>query len=245
MSGTEEHCDGSSASETIPRSRRAEFDAVATNYRQMVDESVGITGENSDYFAAYKANYVANHAAAGGASGKILDYGCGVGLLARQLKRHLPAMQVDGYDVSESSLERTDPSLRSQGIFTSRIEQLGRDYKIAILANVLHHVKPSDRPSVILKVTTHLSPGGRLVVFEHNPINPLTRWAVSHCPFDEGVVLPPSSEVRALCSTELQLERTDYIVFFPRWLAPLRPLERFLRWCPAGAQHATVALKTK
>jgi 2-polyprenyl-3-methyl-5-hydroxy-6-metoxy-1,4-benzoquinol methylase len=223
----------------------AEFDAVAGTYQSLVDESIGITGENSDYFAAYKANYVANHAAAGGASGKILDYGCGVGLLARQLERHLPAMQVDGYDVSESSLERTDPGLRSQGIFTSRIEQLGRDYEIAVLANVLHHVKPSDRPEVILEATTHLSPGGRLVVFEHNPINPLTRWAVSRCPFDEGVVLLPSDEVRALCSTGLQLVRTDYIVFFPRWLALMRPLERFLGWCPAGAQHATVALKTE
>ena len=223
----------------------AEFDAVAGTYQSLVDESIGITGENSDYFAAYKANYVTNHAVSRGAAGKILDYGCGVGLLARHLKRHSPGMQVDGYDVSESSLERTDPGLRSQGIFTSRIEQLGRDYEIAVLANVLHHVKPSDRPKVILEATTHLSHGGRLVVFEHNPINPLTRWAVSHCPFDEGVVLLPSSEVRALCSTGLQLVRTDYIVFFPRWLALMRPLERFLGWCPAGAQHATVALKTE
>jgi hypothetical protein len=81
-----------------------------------------------------------------------------------------------------------------------------------------------------------------MVIFEHNPLNPLTKWAVSQCPFDEGVQLLPSSEVRALCSTEFQSVQTDYIVFFPRWLKWLRAFERFLRWCPAGAQHATVAL---
>src|ERR1700722_7701549 len=93
----------------------AEFDAVAGTYHSLGDESSGITGENSVYFAADKAHYLASHAAAGGASGKILDYGCGVGLLARQLKRHLPAMQVGGYDVSASSPERTAPGRMAPG----------------------------------------------------------------------------------------------------------------------------------
>jgi 2-polyprenyl-3-methyl-5-hydroxy-6-metoxy-1,4-benzoquinol methylase len=223
----------------------AEFDRVATDYRDLVDESVGITGENSDYFAGYKANYIVEHVACRSASGKVLDYGCGVGLLADHLKRRLPAIQVDGFDVSESSLERIEPTLRSQGVFTSRLDQLGQSYELVVLANVLHHVKPEERPNVISEAASHLCPGGRMVIFEHNPLNPLTRWAVSHCPFDEGVALLWSSEVCALCSTELHLVRTDYIVFFPRWLKGLRGFERFLSWCPAGAQHATVALNTR
>jgi 2-polyprenyl-3-methyl-5-hydroxy-6-metoxy-1,4-benzoquinol methylase len=221
----------------------AEFDTVAANYEELVDGSVGITGENSDYFAAYKANYIAGRVASHGASGKVLDYGCGVGLLARHLKRCLPGRQVDGFDVSESSLERIEPVLRSQGVFTSKLEKLGRDYSVVVLANVLHHVKPDGRRAVISEAASRLIAGGKLVIFEHNPLNPLTRWAVSHCPFDEGVVLLPSREVRELCAGSLPSARTEYIVFFPRWLAWLRPLERFLVWCPAGAQHATVARK--
>lgn len=39
----------------------------------------------------------------------------------------------------------------------------------------------------------------------------------------------------------LQIVRRDYIVFFPRPLAWLRPLEPRLSWCPAGAQSALAA----
>jgi 2-polyprenyl-3-methyl-5-hydroxy-6-metoxy-1,4-benzoquinol methylase len=243
MSGTKEHCDGSSASETEARYQRAEFDIVAANYRQMVDESVGITGENSDYFAAYKANYITRRVASRHASGKILDYGCGVGLLARHLKRCLPGMQLDGFDVSETSLEQIEPGLRSQGIFTSSLEKLGRDYDVIVLANVLHHVKPEERRALIEEAVSRLAPGGKMVIVEHNPLNPLTRWAVSRCPFDEGVTLLPANEVRSLCTDPLRFSQTDYIVFFPQWLSWVRPFERFLGWCPAGAQHATVACR--
>ena len=251
MPGTKEHCSESSAShspstttsEPTARSRSAEFDAVAANYRQMVDENVQITGENSDYFATYKASYIARNVIRGEGSGKILDYGCGVGLLVRHLKRCLPDMQVDGYDISTSSLERIDPDLRKQGVFTSELGVLGYDYDVMVVANVLHHVRSEERHSLIAEAASHLAPGGKMVIFEHNPLNPLTKWAVSHCPFDEGVALLPANEVRSLCSNHFRIRQTDYIVFFPSWLNWLRPFERLLGWCPAGAQHATVACR--
>jgi 2-polyprenyl-3-methyl-5-hydroxy-6-metoxy-1,4-benzoquinol methylase len=223
----------------------AEFDAVASNYEQLVDGSIGITGENSDYFAAYKARYVANHVAdaSDGSEVKVLDYGCGVGLLSGHLKQCLPHKQIDGFDVSQSSLLRIDPFLRSEGVFTSKLADLGHDYGILLLANVLHHVNPNQRRAVISEAASHLAPGGKLVIFEHNPLNPLTRWAVAHCPFDEGVVLLPAREVSSLLSSGLELLRRDYIVFFPKWLSWLRAFDGFLNWCPAGAQHVTIARK--
>jgi 2-polyprenyl-3-methyl-5-hydroxy-6-metoxy-1,4-benzoquinol methylase len=221
----------------------AEFDAVASNYEQLVDGSIGFTGENSDYFAAYKARYIATAVlgASDGDNAKILDYGCGIGLLSEHLKQCLSDKQIDGFDVSDSSLSRIDPALCSQGVFTSRLADVGQDYGIIILANVLHHVKPNERRAVISEAASHLATGGKLVIFEHNPLNPLTRWAVAHCPFDEGVVLLPSSEVGSLLAPGLEFLRRDYIVFFPKWLSGLRVFERFLNWCPAGAQHVTIA----
>ena len=223
----------------------AEFDAVASNYEQLVDRSIGITGENSDYFAAYKARYVSKQVAGAsdGAHAKILDYGCGVGLLSFHLKQRLPHAQIDGFDVSESSLLRIEPALRSQGVFSSRLADVAQDYGIIVLANVLHHVDPKERRAVISEAASHLAPGGKLVIFEHNPLNPLTRWAVAHCPFDEGVVLLPALEVSSLLTSGLKLLRRDYIVFFPKWLSGFRVFERFLNWCPAGAQHVTIARK--
>jgi 2-polyprenyl-3-methyl-5-hydroxy-6-metoxy-1,4-benzoquinol methylase len=208
----------------------AEFDAVAANYQELVDHNVRVTGESSDYFAAYKAEYVARKVAPR-AGGKLLDYGCGVGLLSRHLKSRLSEMRIDGFDVSRNSVERVDETLRSQGTFSSNLNELGCVYDVVVLCNVLHHVKPSDRRELIREAASRLADDGKLVIFEHNPINPLTRWAVSQCSFDEDAILLSSGETQGYVQhAELRLLWRDYVVFFPRWL----------RWCPLGAQYVVV-----
>jgi hypothetical protein len=94
---------------------------------------------------------------------------------------------------------------------------------------------------VVSLVASKLAPGGRLFVFEHNPYNPLTRRAVRDCPFDDDAILLPPGEVRGLLQrAALAGVRQDFVLFFPRSLARLRPLEPWLRWCPLGAQTLTV-----
>ena len=217
------------------------FDSFAANYQELVTENIRITGETSDYFAAYKAKYIARKIALRQGS-RILDYGCGVGLLAEHLMKVLPGGQVDGFDVSQESIGRVSEHLRVQGTFTTNLDALDRTYELIVLSNVLHHVTPADRQDLICKAGSRLALGGKLVIFEHNPINPLTRWAVSQCPFDEDAILLPNRETREYFSRgELQLLWRDYIVFFPRWVKWFRPFEPFLQWCPVGAQYAVVA----
>lgn len=223
----------------------ATFDSFAANYQDLVNENVRITGESSDYFAAYKARYIARKVV-GLQTSKILDYGCGVGLLAGHVVRMLPGRQVDGFDVSKESIERISEDLQRQGTFTTSMETLGTKYDVIVLSNVLHHVKPADREDLIGEAGSRLALGGKLVVFEHNPINPLTRWAVSQCAFDEDAILLPNQETRGYFARgELRLVRRDYIVFFPRWLKWFRPFEPFLHRCPLGAQYAVVAQRVK
>jgi SAM-dependent methyltransferase len=229
---------------TLPRSPEnplAEFDGFATNYKELLSDSVRITGESSDYFAAYKAAYIATRVGLP-PNGQLLDYGCGVGLLSRHLKNCLTEVQIDGFDVSQDSVNRVEESLLRQGTFTSNLNCLGRAYDLIVLSNVLHHVRPHERHRLIGDAALRLADGGKLVIFEHNPINPLTRWAVSQCPFDEDAVLLP---LRETCdyfrNDELRPLSRDYIVFFPRWLRWFRQMEPYLRWCPLGAQYAVVA----
>ncbi len=217
------------------------FDTFAANYQELVTENIRITGETSDYFAAYKARYIARKIALPQGS-RILDYGCGVGLLAEHLMKVLPGRQVDGFDVSKESIGRVSEHLRVQGTFATKLDALVRTYELIVLSNVLHHVTPADRQDLIRKAGSRLALGGKLVIFEHNPVNPLTRWAVSQCPFDEDAILLPNGETRGYFRRgELQLLWWDYIVFFPRWVKWLRPFEPFLHWCPVGAQYAVVA----
>jgi SAM-dependent methyltransferase len=219
----------------------SEFDTFAVNYEELVSDSIRITGESSDYFAAYKAAYIARRIAPP-PGGKSLDYGCGVGLLSAHLKLRLSGMQIDGFDVSKDSVARIGESLLRQGTFSSNLNDLAHDYDFIVLSNVLHHVKPEERANLIRQAGSRLANGGKLVLFEHNPINPLTRWAVSQCPFDEDAVLLPCRETQGYFRRgDLRLMWRDYIVFFPRWLRWFRQLEPSLRWCPMGAQYVVVA----
>jgi hypothetical protein len=106
---------------------------------------------------------------------------------------------------------------------------------------VLHHVPPEERARFAAESHRVVRTGGIVAVFEHNPLNPLTRVAVSRCQFDDGVKLLGRGQVaRLLTAAQLQVERGSYIFFTPsaRWSAPS---DRALAWCPVGAQHYVAA----
>lgn len=219
------------------------FDQFADDYKQVLDRNIAVTGEDSSYFAEYKAKYLARMAGQN-FRGRVLDFGCGVGLLSGFLKKHLPQATIDGFDVSRESLGRVDPQLLSQGCFTDNMSDLQGGYDLAVVANVMHHVPPGQRTETMQRLSKFLASEGRLSVFEHNPANPLTRWAVEHCPFDDdAILLPPKETMGYFRSTGLTILRRDYIVFMPRPLAWLRWLEPSLAWLPLGAQYVVLGEK--
>lgn len=217
------------------------FDQFAETYQQIHTENIRVTGENSEYFAQYKARYISRQMGPQ-FSGKILDYGCGVGMLSSYMKEAFPLAVVDGYDISEESLATVDSRVRAQGTFTSDWSAVGHAYDLIVITNVMHHVPPRERQAVIERLRDRLAPQGKLIIVEHNPLNPLTRWAVANCAFDDDAILLPTKETAGYISqSSLKILRRDFIVFFPRPLAWFRPLEPILGWCPAGAQYALIA----
>ena len=219
----------------------AEFDAVADSYHALHADSVRASGEDPSYFARYKHDVLARHFPVL-ASGPILDFGCGIGNLSERLAETFA--NVHGFDPSAKSVavaKRRVP----QGTFVTDPTLLeAATYKLVILANVLHHVPAPDRLPVMESVAHLLRPGGHVAIFEHNPINPLTMKAVRECPFDDGVQLLKAGDVRALLrATAFSSIASRYIVFFPRLLAVLRPLEPHLGWLWLGAQHVTFGVR--
>lgn len=220
-----------------------QFDQFAGDYKQVLDQSIAVSGEDSSYFAEYKAQYLARILGSTFA-GKVLDFGCGVGLLSSFLKKHLPSARLDGFDVSNESLARVEQALSTAGVFTSDEHLLACDYDVIVTANVMHHVIPGDRSRMVTNLVNRLATHGKLTIIEHNPSNPLTRRAVDRCPFDEDAVLLPPKETESLLRTAgLKLARKDYIVFMPHFLSWLRPLEPSLAWLPLGAQYAIMGEK--
>lgn len=214
------------------------FDDYADDYRNLVDDSITSSGESADYFSEYKIRCLLRERVP--VDEPLLDFGAGIGVLTAKL--------VDEFD----SVTAYEPSRKSLAIIRERVPAAAAvgdadrlpdaGFSTAIASGVLHHVPPAERLALLSRLRTKLRPGGRLFVFEHNPVNPLTRRAVALCPFDDDAVLLWPRELRALLRRAgYRLERLDYIVFFPRFLAPLRPLEPALRRLGIGAQTLTIA----
>jgi len=217
------------------------FDGYAKEYTALHDASIEASGESAEYFARHKVDCLARLGI--GPETAILDYGCGIGNLTCQLSPRYA--DVYGFDPSLESL-KVARARAPRATFTNDASELpdGR-FGAAVLAGVLHHVAPAERPALLSTVASKLAPGGRLVVFEHNPYNPLTRRAVAACPFDDDAILLFPREVkRLLAAAKLENVRQDFVVFFPRQLAALRPLEPHLGWLFLGAQTMTTATRS-
>jgi SAM-dependent methyltransferase len=218
----------------------AEFDRFSDDYKEILSQGLKISGYGAEFFAEYKARYAYNLLNKA-FYGKILDYGCGVGLLSNFLKKYFPASTVHGYDTSSASIAKIDSATIKNGIFTTQSDQLDHDYELIVMSNVLHHIPAKDRQDTFAESRKRLSIGGRLLVFEHNPINLFTRWIVSHCQLDKCIALLSPKEIKAyMARAKLLRVRLDYLFFFPNFLRCLNRLERSLSWCPLGAQYAIV-----
>ena len=217
------------------------FDGYSQNYSELHAKSLAASGEPPEYFAEYKLNCLKRLGAP--KAEPLLDYGCGIGNVTACLATHFEA--IHGYDPSPQSLEVARGRL-PRATFHSTPEALpDAHFATAVLSGVLHHVPRPERGGVLGTILAKLRRGGRLFIFEHNPLNPLTRRLVANCEFDDDAdLLYPWTVRRLVREAGFGAVQLDYIVFFPRPLAPLRPLESRLRWLALGAQTMTIATKT-
>ncbi len=111
---------------------------------------------------------------------------------------------------------------------------------------MFHHIPHDEHVALLAEIRRVLAPAGRLFVFEHNPLNPLTRHAVNTCVFDEHaeLVLAPTMR-RRVRDAGFAAADVRYRIFFPHALRRLRPLEARLTWLPLGAQYYVAARKSR
>jgi len=108
----------------------------------------------------------------------------------------------------------------------------------AFAACVFYHIDSKDHIPILRELRRVLTDAGRLFVFEHNPLNLLTRHAVHTCPFDANAVLIRADTLHAQLRTAgFGQASLAYRILFPGALSALRPLERILTRLPLGAQY--------
>jgi ubiquinone/menaquinone biosynthesis C-methylase UbiE len=222
-----------------------DFDKVSRDYDEIHNRSIKLFGEKTDYFTLYKLRLINNfyNKREINREIKILDLGCGIGKLERYILRFFKKARVFGIDVSKKSIELAKSSLKNDNLSFfiydgKRIPFKDSYFDAVILSCVLHHIKPRERDSILKELKRVVKKEGFLFIFEHNPLNPLTRYVVKNCEFDKDAELISKKDCLSLLKkNDFFIEESAYIVFFPRILSFLRSIESKLAFLPMGAQY--------
>lgn len=225
-----------------------QFDAHADSYQQTLDDALALGGGDSLYYAERKFAALRDFMAKGACAmpTEILDFGCGTGTNLPFLRELFPGIPLHGVDVSNRSLEvaqeRQIPGCHLTSYDGALLPFDNATFDLVVVSNVLHHIEPAYRAATLEEICRCIKPGGLLVVFEHNPANPVTRKVVRDCPFDVGVTLVTQREIRTMLHhSGYSNARFWNIIFFPAALKKIKAFERLLRWLPLGAQYALFA----
>jgi len=226
-----------------------DFDGFAKDYRRAHNEVIKISGTDSDYFSEQKVGEIRKRE--NGGFHRILDIGCGDGNSAVFFQKHFRGCEYAGIDTSIESIkiarERELPGTNFVHYDGFDMPFTKASFDIAFIACVLHHIDSKQHETMLLEAKRILRPGGRLYVFEHNPLNPVTRRVVRSCAFDEDAVLMTSSYLRKLLlRLKFQSVNVAYTIFFPRHriFRGMLSLERYLSWLPLGGQYYVRSVKS-
>lgn len=225
---------------------REVFDHYAPGYEQSVDSSIAFTGRDASFFAERKVELLVRLQRERGLDlrdAALLDVGCGTGTTDRLLASQVRTLC--GVDISEEMLvmaRRNVPAaqFRSYDGTTLPFGEGSFDVVVAICA--LHHVPPADQEHFVSELHRVARPGGLIAIFEHNPVNPLTRRAVRGCEFDVGVELLSAGRVKRLFEASgAKVLRRDFLLFTPLGGRVGASVDWWLRRIPLGGQHAVTA----
>lgn len=218
------------------------FDGFAVKYREVHTSNVSKLGFDSYYISEYKIRLLAEAGLKN--VRRILDVGCGDGGMCLFFKKYFPNAYIIGIDISGESIRIARERNLSDCEFyhADGLDMPFGDetFDLVVVSGVLMHVKLHLQQPFLTEVTRVMAPGGSIAIFEHNPLNPVTRRLVDNCPFDEQAVLNSATKVRTMLQKLGYANfQNRYYFFFPRvWgLHRLTPLEKKLKWLPLGGQY--------
>jgi SAM-dependent methyltransferase len=208
-----------------PVSRQTDFDQVADEY----DES--LPAHVVEYYLQKRVAFIRRHIP----PGPTLDVGCGTGVLTARLADL--GYQMHGVDPSRGMLahlhqSRPDiPAIVGDG---TALPFPDGAFALTYCIAVMHHVAEKDAVrQTLLEMARVTRPGGRVLVWDHNPLNPYWRFLMRRVPQDTGAErLIPTDELlsglRAGGAEPLVVTRSGFVpdLVPPPLLRPMVAVER-------------------
>ena len=229
------------------KTMQAEFDLLADEYYQQHKANIAITGEDPEYFSKYKIVDFAEYFKKINTPSSILDFGSGIGNSIPYFRECFPASQLFCSDVSSRSMEISKERFPGNEVYLKIDDCIPAEdqaFDAAFTACVFHHIPPNAHPKWIEELRRVVKQGGKLALYEHNPLNLLTVRAVNNCPIDVNARLIRARKMRQLLiDGGWRHVKVEYKIFFPSALKSLRIFERYMRSVFLGAQYRVTAIK--
>ena len=223
------------------------FDSFSKNYNKVVNAAIRQTGYDTESLVFTKLQKLAKiFPDLTDKNFRFLDFGCGVGNLYGSVSHFFPNAIYTGVDTSKDSIKKARSRFQDKAAFQEYDSQEWKSckYDLIVSAGVFHHIPHIEHSRVIEKLSSFLNPNGKLVVWEHNPLNPITQKIIRDCPIDEDAVLVSSKNIRILFEkVSLSNIKISYTTFFPKFLSALNFMDRFLGWLPLGGQYLVTGQK--
>jgi len=111
---------------------------------------------------------------------------------------------------------------------------------------IYHHIPDEDHVRHLTELRRVVRTGGEVMIFEHNPYNPVTARIFKRAPIDQGCHMIAPPRLRSLFnSAKFHDLSSGFLLFVPEPLYKVfGALESALSWLPLGGQYFVAGRKT-
>ncbi len=190
------------------------FDAIAGEYDETLPPHVV-----QHYLDKRVAFIVANCP-----RGRLLDVGCGTGVLAGRLAE--AGYEVVGLDPSQGMLDvmaSDHPDVEGVRGFGNHLPFEDASFDVVTTIAALHHVADPDAVhGTLVEIARVTRPGGRIVIWDHNPRNPYWRNLMKRVPQDDGSerLIPEEEVLRGLRDGGAEIISSQQLGLVPDFVPP-------------------------
>jgi SAM-dependent methyltransferase len=222
-----------------------EFDELAGNYEELLRDPLRDQfASGSEFFIQQKCRIVTRRLARLGRGDRVrvLDAGCGQGTAFQFFDA---ATRMFGCDVSHGMLRHAATRRPVAVQEPLALPFADGTFDAAYAFCVYHHIPAADHRRHLSELRRVVATGGEVMVFEHNPYNPITARIFARAPIDQGCeMIPPPALRRLFRDAGFRDVTHGYLLFVPESVHRVFGFaERALAWLPLGGQYYVAGRK--